>query len=57
MASCVQCSSRIPEGQRTCSMCYGDPGHGKDGYYQDYLDRWEEAEHRARDEREEQEQE
>lgn len=22
----------------TCSMCYGDPGHGKDGYYQRWLD-------------------
>lgn len=30
---CVDCGSEIPDGQRTCSMCYGDPYHGSDGYY------------------------
>ena len=42
MPSCVQCSQDIPEdqGSRTCSMCYGDPFHGKDGYYLDYLEQW-----------------
>lgn len=35
MAKCVMCSSRIPDGQRTCSMCYGDPDHGRDGYYRE----------------------
>ena len=24
-------------------MCYGDPGHGRDGYYQAWLDREAEA--------------
>lgn len=40
---CVQCGSRIPDDQRskTCSMCYGDIDHGKDGYYRDYMERQE----------------
>lgn len=38
MASCVMCGSPIPDGQRTCSMCYGDPNHGKDNYYNDWLE-------------------
>jgi hypothetical protein len=25
-------------------MCYGDPEHGKDGYYRQYLERIEESE-------------
>jgi len=35
MANCVDCGSWIPDdqGSRTCSMCYGDISHGKDGYY------------------------
>jgi len=44
MNSCVQCGSPIPEGQQTCSMCYGDIDHGSDGYYR----RW--AEEQERDE-------
>ena len=44
---CVCCGSSIPNGQRTCSMCYGDPGHGRDGYYQRWLEERErEAEQR-----------
>ena len=39
MARCTQCGSSIPDGQRTCSMCYGDPYHGKDGYYLQWLER------------------
>ena len=30
---CVDCGSPIPDGQNTCSMCYGDLDYGKDGYY------------------------
>lgn len=37
MPHCVDCGSDIPEGQHTCSMCYGDPYYGSDGYYLDYL--------------------
>ena len=34
MANCTSCGSSIPDGQgRSCSMCYGDIGHGRDGYY------------------------
>ena len=29
---CVQCGIEIPEGQRVCSVCYGDPWYGRDGY-------------------------
>jgi hypothetical protein len=41
MAQCVMCGSHIPDnqGSKTCSMCYGDPYHGKDRYYLDYLER------------------
>ena len=45
MPSCVSCGSPIPDnqGSKVCSMCYGDPYHGKDGYYQDWLEQqWKE---------------
>jgi hypothetical protein len=34
--NCVCCGSPIPkdQGSNTCSMCYGDAAHGKDGYYE-----------------------
>ena len=36
---CSSCGLPIPEGQgKSCSMCYGDIGHGKDGYYQRWAD-------------------
>lgn len=54
MNHCVQCGSRIPDGQRTCSMCYGDPDHGRDGYYKDYLN--QQAEQWAREEQEREQQ-
>jgi len=39
MNSCVNCGLALPsdQGSNTCSMCYGDPEHGKDGYYQQWL--------------------
>jgi len=34
MPYCSSCGSPIPEGQgSSCSMCYGDVDHGRDGYY------------------------
>lgn len=45
----------IPEGQgRSCSMCYGDPYYGKDGYYlreleKDYEREQEEQERNSED--------
>lgn len=41
MNSCTCCGSSIPsdQGSKTCSMCYGDPDHGKDGYYREMLER------------------
>lgn len=50
--SCACCGQSIPDnqGSRTCSMCYGDPDHGKDGYYQKFLDDQREAEEAEQDE-------
>lgn len=51
MPNCTSCGSPIPEGQgSSCSMCYGDPDHGKDGYYREYLERQYEEEHRRQQE-------
>ncbi len=38
---CVMCGSRLPDdqGSNTCSMCYGDIDHGRDGYYRDWAER------------------
>ena len=43
---CVQCGSPIPDdqGSHTCSMCYGDIDHGKDGYYRRWMENQEEYE-------------
>lgn len=39
MPNCSSCGSYIPEGQgSSCSMCYGDPFWGRDGYYLEYLE-------------------
>lgn len=40
MSACVMCGSSLPDnqGSRTCSMCYGDPDHGRDGYYREWLE-------------------
>lgn len=54
MANCTSCGSWIPDGQgKSCSMCYGDPDHGRDGYYRGELER---AERRAQEEREQEQQ-
>jgi len=40
------CGAPIPDdqGSNTCSMCYGDIGHGKDGYYQDWAEQQQQGE-------------
>jgi hypothetical protein len=39
MPYCSSCGLPIPEGQgSSCSMCYGDPYHGRDGYYLQQLE-------------------
>jgi hypothetical protein len=53
MPNCVQCGIEIPSGQRVCSMCYGDPEYGRDGYYREWLD----EQYRQEQARREQEQE
>lgn len=44
MHGCSQCGSPIPDRQRVCSMCYGDPDYGTDGHYR----RWMEEQERLR---------
>jgi len=35
--NCTSCGSTIPDGQgSSCSMCYGDMNHGRDGYYENW---------------------
>jgi len=36
MGACNCCGIEIPDGQRTCSMCYGNISHGTDGYYEQW---------------------
>jgi hypothetical protein len=38
MANCSMCGSWIPDGQRVCSMCYGDIDYGNDGYYRQWAE-------------------
>lgn len=41
--NCSSCGNPIPDGQgNSCSMCYGDPYWGKDGYYLEWLENQEE---------------
>lgn len=55
---CTSCGERIPPGQgRSCSMCYGDINHGRDGYYRDWAERQErDADERRERDREREEQ-
>ena len=51
MGYCVMCGSWIPDnqGSKTCSVCYGDPDHGKDGYYRQMLEEdWKRQEEKER---------
>ena len=45
---CVCCGAPIPDdqGSRTCSMCYGDIDHGKDGYYRRWAEEQEQTQER-----------
>jgi hypothetical protein len=38
---CRACGVEIPEGQSHCSMCMGDPNHGRDRYYEQWLEHQE----------------
>ena len=53
---CVMCGSSIPDdqGSSTCSMCYGDIDHGKDGYYRDWAERQNQEEYDRQSEIEQQ---
>ena len=38
MPNCTSCGLPVPDGQGACcSMCYGDPWYGNDGYYMEQL--------------------
>lgn len=41
MPRCVKCGWYIPndQGSDLCSSCFGCPNHGKDGYYQEFLEK------------------
>jgi len=41
MGYCVQCGLPVPDGQNCCSLCYGDPEYGQDGYYRQWLNEQE----------------
>jgi len=45
---CASCGVAIPDGQKFCSMCYGDPYYGRDGYYLAMLEREAEEAERNR---------
>jgi hypothetical protein len=49
---CSMCGSPIPDdqGSSTCSMCYGDVDHGKDGYYRRWMEeQWKEEEQKQQE--------
>ena len=46
--SCVMCGRPVPDGQGSCSMCYGDPEYGQDGYYRAWLEEGWQQEEEAR---------
>ena len=51
MNNCTSCGSPIPDdqGSSSCSMCYGDIDHGRDGYYREEMER-EERRHQEQEE-------
>lgn len=56
MPNCTSCGSYIPEGQgKSCSMCYGDIDHGKDGYYRAEMEREYQREQERREQEEQEE--
>lgn len=55
MTNCTSCGESIPDGQgRSCSMCYGDIGYGKDGYYCEWAEEQEREYYRQQAEEREQ---
>lgn len=49
MGNCHSCALPVPDGQNVCSMCYGDPHYGSDGYMMREMERAE-MEHRQNEE-------
>ena len=53
---CTSCGSPISDGQgNSCSMCFGDPEYGKDGYYRRWLEQEPEPEQEQEREQEQEE--
>lgn len=50
MNACHRCGLNIPDAQEVCSMCYGDPFYGTDGYYLEYIQKMEQQESMRREE-------
>ncbi len=58
MSYCTSCGSPIADGQgKSCSMCYGDPDHGRDGYYRKWLEEQEQEHHHKMEQDRQQEEE
>ena len=58
MPNCVMCGASLPDnqGSKTCSMCYGDIDHGRDGYYRQWLEEQELQRQKEQEQEQEQEQ-
>ena len=53
-AYCTSCGLPIPDGQgKSCSMCYGDPYYGRDGYALKVLEEQAQQEYERQRDREE----
>ena len=52
MSNCANCGLPVPEGQKVCSMCYGDPDYGSDGYYRDWIEEQRRREEDAQEDEE-----
>jgi len=53
MANCTCCGLPVPDGQKVCSICYGDIDYGRDGYYRQWIEEQErQEEERGRNMRE-----
>jgi len=51
MPYCTSCGRPIPDGQgKSCSMCYGDIDHGRDGYYRQWAEEMEREEQARQEE-------
>lgn len=50
---CTMCGVTIPDGQRVCSVCYGDPEYGRDGILREQMQQDAEAQYAHEQQQEE----